>query len=316
MVLFGVVVGTTSVGNQTALYLQSPPESLGTASGLSRTFGYIGSIASATITSIVFHARVSDAGLHDMALILVGVAAAVLLLTLLDRQLPRGSEALSSAPDTKGNPLPPQNPALDPRRTALLIMDYQPAILGRLDDQDALLTLAAGAIDLARQAGITIGYVRVAFTDEDYEQIPEANTMFAGVARDRALHHQAPETQIHGQLEPRPGDIVVRKTRVGAFSTTDLEQRLKDRGITTLILAGVSTSGVVLSTVREAADRDYDVYVLADASADRDPRLHAVLTEKVLPTQAHLITVADLPGLIGRPADRLPPPNAATKVRP
>ena len=55
MVLFGVVVGTTSVGNQTALYLQSPPESLGTASGLSRTFGYIGSIASATITSIVFH---------------------------------------------------------------------------------------------------------------------------------------------------------------------------------------------------------------------------------------------------------------------
>jgi predicted MFS family arabinose efflux permease len=88
MVLFGVVVGTTSVGNQTALYLQSPPENLGTAAGLSRTFGYIGSIASATITSIAFHARVSDAGLHDMALILVGVAAVVLLMTLLDRQLP------------------------------------------------------------------------------------------------------------------------------------------------------------------------------------------------------------------------------------
>jgi MFS family permease len=92
MILFGVVVGTTSVGNQTALYLQAPPEDLGTASGLSRTFGYIGSIASATITSIVFRTRVSDAGLHDMALILVGVAAAVLLLTLLDRQLPRGSK--------------------------------------------------------------------------------------------------------------------------------------------------------------------------------------------------------------------------------
>jgi sugar phosphate permease len=81
------------VGNQTALYLQSPRESLGTASGLSRTFGYIGSIASATITSVVFHASVSDAGLHDMALILVGVAAAVLLMTLLDRQLPRGPKA-------------------------------------------------------------------------------------------------------------------------------------------------------------------------------------------------------------------------------
>jgi MFS family permease len=104
MVLFGVVVGTTSVGNQTALYLQSPPENVGTASGLSRTFGYIGSIASATITSIVFHARVSDAGLHDMALILVGVAAVVLLMTLLDRQLSRGSKALSSATPSSPGP--------------------------------------------------------------------------------------------------------------------------------------------------------------------------------------------------------------------
>jgi nicotinamidase-related amidase len=69
---------------------------------------------------------------------------------------------------------------------------------------------------------------------------------------------------------------VVRKTRVGAFSTTDLEQQLNDRGINTLILAGVSTSGVVLSTVREAADRDYHIYVLADASADRDAHVHAV----------------------------------------
>ena len=194
--------------------------------------------------------------------------------------------------------MPHQNPAIDPPSTALLIMDYQPAILGSLDDHDQLLTLASGAVDLARQAGITVGYVRVAFTDEDYEQVPEANQMFAGVARSRALHHEAPESEIHGQLEPQPGDIVVRKTRVGAFSTTDLEKQLEDRGITTLILAGVSTSGVVLSTVREAADRDYRIYVLADASADPDQHGHAVLTEKVLPKQAHLITVADLPGLI------------------
>jgi hypothetical protein len=127
-----------------------------------------------------------------------------------------------------------QNPAIDPRRTALLIMDYQPAILGGLNDHDQLLTLASGAIGLARQAGITVAYVRVAFADQDYEQVPEANKMLAGVARSRALPYAAPETQIHGRLEPQPGDIVVRKTRVGAFSTTDLEQQLKDRGIITL----------------------------------------------------------------------------------
>src|SRR6201987_550002 len=108
----------------------------------------------------------------------------------------------------------PQNPAIDARRTALLIMDYPPAVLGGLNDHDQLLTLASGAIDLARQAGITVAYVRVAFADQDYEQVPEANKMLAAVARSRALHHPAPETQIHGRLEPQPGDIVVRKTRV------------------------------------------------------------------------------------------------------
>jgi nicotinamidase-related amidase len=177
-------------------------------------------------------------------------------------------------------------------------MDYQPAVLDRLGDYDELLTLASGAIDLARKVGVTVVFVRVAFADEDYEQVPKLNKMFAGVASSRALHHEAPETQIHDRLKPRPGDIEVRKTRVGAFSTTDLEQQLKDRGITTLILAGVSTSGVVLSTVREAADRDYQIYVLTDASADRDPHVHEFLTEKVLPMQAHLITVADLANLM------------------
>jgi sugar phosphate permease len=49
----GVVIGSTTVGNQTALYVQSPPEVVGTASGLLRTFGYIGSIVSATITGVV-----------------------------------------------------------------------------------------------------------------------------------------------------------------------------------------------------------------------------------------------------------------------
>lgn len=192
----------------------------------------------------------------------------------------------------------PDTLIIRPQSTTLLIMDYQPAILGRVDDHEQLLELSSGVIDLAREKGITVTFVRVAFADEDYAQISERNKIFAGIAQVRAMHHESPETQLHDRLEPEPGDIVVRKTRVGAFSTTDLDDQLKARGIHTLILAGVSTSGVVLSTVREAADLDYEIYVLSDASADRDPGLHDVLAEKVLPMQAHVITVADLPGLI------------------
>ena len=61
-----------------------------------------------------------------------------------------------------------------------------------------------------------------------------------------------------------------------------------------LVLGGVSTSWVVLSTVRDAADRDYRIYVLADASADPDPEVHEMLTQKVFPRQADVITVAEL----------------------
>jgi MFS family permease len=90
--LFGVTTGTVSVCNQTALYLQAPKELVGTAAGIYRTFGYIGSIASATITGIFFHAQVDDHGLHQIALILIGVSALVLAMVLLDRRLPGSSQ--------------------------------------------------------------------------------------------------------------------------------------------------------------------------------------------------------------------------------
>jgi MFS family permease len=85
--VFGLVAGFGNVTNQTVLYIEAPAEKVGTASGLLRTFGYIGSIAAATITGVAFRVRVSDAGLHFVAVMLIGTGLVVLLLTLLDRQL-------------------------------------------------------------------------------------------------------------------------------------------------------------------------------------------------------------------------------------
>ena len=86
-VLFGVTTGATSVANQTALYREAPADVVGTASGLLRTFSYVGSIAAATITGIAFRSRVSDGGLHAMSYILLGVGLVVLFLTVFDRRL-------------------------------------------------------------------------------------------------------------------------------------------------------------------------------------------------------------------------------------
>ena len=186
---------------------------------------------------------------------------------------------------------------LVPSRTALLLMDFQPAILASVPDADTLLARTTAALSWARSANVQVCYVRVAFTDEDFRVIPSHSKGFARVAEDRLLAADSPEAQIHELLEIREDDIVVRKTRFGAFSTTDLYARLHAQGMDTLVLAGISTGGVVLSTVRHAADEDYRIYVLADATADPDPEVHRVLIEKVFPHQADIINTVDLPTL-------------------
>lgn len=196
------------------------------------------------------------------------------------------------------------HPVIDPRRTALLVMDYQNGIVDLLDGADALLERAAEAIATVRRHNGHVGYVRVAFTDADVEAMPATSRMAAIVAaRGKAFHDDSPATAIHSRVAPEPGDITVRKIRVGAFSTTDLQQQLHARHVDTLILAGISTSGVVLSTVRDASDRDYRLFVLADASADPAPDMHAFLTEKVFPRQAEVITVDDLDDLLSAATD-------------
>jgi MFS family permease len=90
---FGVAMGTAASGNQIALYTQAPADQIGTASGLLRTFGYVGSIASSAITGIVFHAGVSDHGLHIIGWIMVGVSAILVLVSLADRTLRRAGQA-------------------------------------------------------------------------------------------------------------------------------------------------------------------------------------------------------------------------------
>lgn len=90
--LFGLTSGSSNVTNQTALYKEAPAETVGTAAGLLRTFGYVGSIAASTITGVAFHAHVDDTGLRHVSLVLIGIGIVVLLMTVLDRQLARSGK--------------------------------------------------------------------------------------------------------------------------------------------------------------------------------------------------------------------------------
>jgi nicotinamidase-related amidase len=188
---------------------------------------------------------------------------------------------------------------IDPASTALLIMDLQPSITAMVPDSDAFIGGLLRARTAARSAGVTVGYVRVALTAEDAEKVPKSNANFSAAAASGRLDDSKPEVQIDPRIAPDADEIVVRKSRVGAFSTTDLREQLVARGIGTLVLSGIATSGVVLSTVRDAADRDFRVIVLEDGCFDRDPEVHRVLTQKVFPHQAEVVTIDDFLAAIG-----------------
>ena len=195
-----------------------------------------------------------------------------------------------------------ESPApIDPSHAALLVMDYQNGIIGRVENGEQLLALAGDLIATFRERGATIGYVRVAFTEGDWDGVPESSHMarrVKGYPSD-ALHVDSPATQIPDAIAPQEGDIVVIKKRVGPFGTTDLDEQLKARGIDTLVLAGISTSGVVLSTVRDAHDRDYRVVVLADACADPDAESHHVLMSRIFPHQVDVTDSTGVRSLLG-----------------
>lgn len=173
--------------------------------------------------------------------------------------------------------------------TALLVMDVQQNIVGRYGSPDEYLTRVAQAVAAARQAGIRIIYVTVSFR-EGRPEISKRNKMFGNIAPTGFVTGD-PSTSVHPAVAPAPGDIQITKRRVSAFAGSDLDVVLRAGNIDTLVLCGIATSGVVLSTVRQAADLDYRLLVLADGCLDQDPEVHRVLTEKVFLRQADVKTV-------------------------
>ncbi len=145
-----------------------------------------------------------------------------------------------------------------------------------------------------------------------YPELNRRNASFAAVAQSGRFVVATPGADLAPPLRAEAGEVVVVKHRVSAFAGTDLDMILRARGVDTLVLSGIATSGVVLSTIRHAADADYRVVVVEDACADRDDEVHRVLTGKVFPRQATVTTTAELVAALGAP--KLPPGEAAPKI--
>jgi nicotinamidase-related amidase len=193
-------------------------------------------------------------------------------------------------------------PAINPARTAVLSMDMQAAIVSiYTGDQDALTARAADVLRHCREREITTIHVQVGFRP-GLPEVSSRNALFAAVKNspERQKLFQGESGKIHPAVAPVGDDIVITKHRISAFTGTDLDMILRAREIDTLVLFGIATSGVVLSTLLDAVDADYRTIVITDCCADRDAEVHRVLVEKFFPHRGTAVTAADfvesLPG--------------------
>jgi nicotinamidase-related amidase len=186
-------------------------------------------------------------------------------------------------------------PVLNPRSSALLVLDLQKIILEgdaappTAAEKDALLARNARLIAGARRAGIRVIYVRNGFRP-GYPEVSGRNKSFASIKQRDRFPEDADGSQIHPAVAPQAGEVVITKHRVSAFFGTELDMILRANEIDTVILAGVATSRVVLSTLRYAADADYAIIVAHDCCSDSDPDVHDILVKKVFGRAATVVT--------------------------
>ena len=184
------------------------------------------------------------------------------------------------------------------KSSALLLLDYQAGYFERVPGAEILF--APGFDDLpahvasvrrqAKAAGVQIVYIDTGFRPGHPEIAGSPSAGHQMVRANGLFVLGSPEQEFQPDLRPDPDDVTIVKHRWGGFSGTDLDQILRANGIRTIVLAGIATSGSVLTTLRTGVDLDYRVVVLADCCRDADEEKQRVLLEKIFPSQATVTT--------------------------
>ena len=180
---------------------------------------------------------------------------------------------------------------IDRGKTALLMADFHAASMGVSPLVKELKTVekSRAVLDMARRTAIQVIHIVVNFRQR-YPEISDRNKNFRGRKTSGQVPASDPVGLIIPEVAPQPGEPVVVKRRVSAFFGTDLDMILGAHGTDTLVLMGFATSGVILSTLRYAADADYQLVVVEDCCADHSAEVHNMLMERIFPSQATVVS--------------------------
>jgi nicotinamidase-related amidase len=174
---------------------------------------------------------------------------------------------------------------LDPKKTALVLIDLQNGILATPTAPHSVNDVLEKSRQLAqsfRAKGGTVIYVRVDIN----------NVLHLPVDQPMRSPTDPPLPASASELSPQsgfqPGDIVITKRHWGAFAGTDLENVLRQRGVDTVVLGGVSTNVGVESTARQGTGLGFAFVIAEDACAARDAEAHRHACEKIFPRLARV----------------------------
>ena len=179
---------------------------------------------------------------------------------------------------------------LDPKSTALVLIDLQKAIVSRqLAPHDAsdVVARSAALAEAVRASGGTAVYVHVLVTDVLSLPVDRANPRPPGPFPPEA-------SELVPEAGFRDGDVLITKRQWGAFYGTNLEQQLRRRGIRTIIMAGVATNMGVESTARAAQDQGYELVFAEDAMSSMSAEFHQFAVQNIFPMMGRVRSSAEI----------------------
>ena len=184
--------------------------------------------------------------------------------------------------------------------TAVLIADFYTEIMNTLPHSidRGVVDKAAAVQEAARSASAMVCYCATVFRS-NYPEIGQRNKTFNQRKNSGQVAVPDPMDIIHPSVHPSEGEVVVGKHRVNALYGTGLDVALRANDIRDLVIFGYATSGVVLSTVRYAADLDYNLTVVEDCCSDSDADIHEFLTQRIFPRQAEVVGSDDVIRALG-----------------
>jgi len=177
---------------------------------------------------------------------------------------------------------------LDPLKTAILTLDLQSGILAMGEGYQSVIPNAAKIVDFARTKNYPIIHIGLGFS-EGHPEVPVFESLFLRAKQNNLFVKNTPSAEFHRSII-QPGDMVIYKQRISAFTENHLNLTLRARGIENLVLFGVSTSGIVLATVVRAFDLDFKLTIIEDACFDADEEVHRILFEKVFAKRGTVIS--------------------------